>query len=230
MYAHTFIGWDKTVDEINFELSKGNNVIVTAQYERDINYKSLYVLEGEVVDTDSDSDNGKNYYRQLSYVTVRARVHPGLQFWYWIDNDTGIVSYDQTYTFYITADTKLTAVYGFGNVTPKAITNIKGCFENENKISFVSERYTPIDCTVLEHGILLTSDKNMSDDDIVFGTYGVLKGKSTKNTNNGTYIVTKGNITSRQTWRARSYTIYRTPDLKIHTLYSPVFTQPKPDV
>lgn len=230
MYAHTFIGWDKTVDEINNELSKGNNVIVTAQYERDINYKLLYVLEGEVVDTDSDSDNGKNYYRQLSYVTVRARVHPGLQFWYWIDNDTGIVSYDQTYTFYITADTKLTAVYGFGNVTPKAITNIKGCFENENKISFVSERYTPIDCTVLEHGILLTSDKNMSDDDIVFGTYGVLKGKSTKNTNNGTYIVTKGNITSRQTWRARSYTIYRTPDLKIHTLYSPVFTQPKPDV
>lgn len=221
MYAHKFIGWNKSVSEINNELSAGRNVIVYAQFEKDTDYKSLYVIDGNVIYTDSDTENGSNYYKKFSQVTVNAKSIPGLNFWYWQDDNSGIASYDSTYSFYITCDTKLTAVYGFEKVTPVPVTRITNIDINDNKITFVAEHYVPSECEVLEHGIILTNDNTLDNESFIIGAENVIKGTSTQNTNCGTYTLTKKDVSFFYDWYARSYIIYKTKN-NIITIYSEI--------
>lgn len=217
LYGHTFVGWDKSVDEINSELSLGHNVIVIAQFELDDGLKSVEVSNGQIKD-----ENDTGLYPQFSYLTIIANEINNKDFWYWYDVEDGIVSYEKEYTFYLTKDVSLVAIYGEKPISSKPIVRITGKDVQESKITFISERYTPQEYDVLETGIILT---NNYVDDYSFSLDGgnVLKATSVQRTNCGTYTITKKNVSPTDNWHARAYMVYRDSDGLIHTIYSKTF-------
>lgn len=215
MYRHKFEKWDKTVEEINDAITKGQSISVNAIYSKIINYLYAGVYGGKI----KGCNNKYELFNELSLVSVIADKNE-LPFLYWIDNTGNIVSYEENYQFYITRDLELTAVYGYEKITPSVISRMVGNNLSDDKITFVSEYWVPEDCEVLEHGIILTTDNSLNSDTFVLGGENVLKGTSTQNTNSGTYILTKKNVQITDNWRGRCYVIYKSKLGKIYTKYS----------
>lgn len=215
MYRHRFEKWDKTVEQINDAITKGQSISVIAIYSKITNYLYAGVHGGKIEGCNNDYE----LFNEFSLISVVADKKE-LPFLYWIDDTGNIVSYEENYQFYITRDLELTAVYGYEKITPSVIARMVGYSSYDGKITFVSEYWVPEDCEVLEHGIILTKDNTLTNDTFVIGGENVLKGTSTQNTNSGTYILTKKNVQNADNWRSRCYVIYKSKSGKVYTKYS----------
>lgn len=228
LYGHTFIGWDKTAQEIDEAVKSGSSVKVTAQYKRDLVYHGLKINGGKVVKTTSDDYNGEMSFREFSTVTVRAD-YSSPTFRYWVDGNGAIVSYRREYKFYMVADLELTAVYGDEPAARKPIIRtVSTYYDSENKRSvFISERDIPDEYTVLETGFLISDDNDILNQVQALtldytGNY--LKSVSVSKGNTGTYIANRPEEHGRHTWGTVSYVIYQTPNGEVKTVYSDYIT------
>ncbi|MBQ8001479.1 MAG: InlB B-repeat-containing protein, partial [Ruminococcus sp.] len=97
-----FAGWNMTDSDIQTKLQAGEDATVLATWERQIVPVEVTVING----------TGSGEYNANSAVTVVANEPAeGMKFAYWTDAAGNIKSYEESYKFYPSADTALTAVF-----------------------------------------------------------------------------------------------------------------------
>lgn len=175
----------------------------------------------EIVTTDEGIITGKA--EDLTKVTVKANPSDTAQeFQYWTVNGN-IASYDEEYTFFITCDAQIKAVYGEQTPERNIIIQITNRIVNteQKKISFVAERNIPNGNKVIEHGIIVAT-KELDEDTFQIGTSGVKKGKASTTGLTGTYRLNISNVPDGRSVYARGYLIYQDQNGEKHTLYSEI--------
>lgn len=216
MYGYTFTGWDK--DSAAIQTIAGD-VVVRAQFSRN---SKTYTIEV----------NGTAMSKPImDYVTVTGdAAQSGEKFAYWKGSKGNIVCYGNTYKFYASYDKEITAVYVDQNQAVVQSAGIIFTAPDDNvagKVTFISERVIPYDCSVVSHGIIITdnAETGASQANFIIGGTGVLQGTANTTGLVGTYILDKWNVRSGETWYARGYVIYKDGSGKETILYSPIISR-----
>ena len=213
LYGYMFTGWDKTVDEINGELSTnaGGVVIVTAQFTAAPVSVTVTVYNGEnptpVVTT----------YTESRWISLSAEPVNGKTFAYW-QLDTGeILSYSPNTSFRTSTDCTVTAVYTTIPVTPVGTASIKtAAYDPSSKqLEFVAYLTVPDGAVIQKAGLLSASPSypgstyapgsELTEDNADFVKV------STKAVGTGgpvNYTWTKTDVEIGDTWYVRPYVTY----------------------
>jgi hypothetical protein len=133
-----------------------------------------------------------------------------------------IVSYDKTYTFYITKDTTITGVYREVPVEKKptvAVDTNPIINTGTKKISFTSQYNMPSGYTLVECGLVLLKSYG-APANLDFYTPGVVRAKSSSQTVTGQYMMSKTNVVSGDTWHVKAYLVYKDSNGEVYTTYS----------
>lgn len=211
MFGYTFIGWDKTAEEIK---EAQGDIVVTALFEKLVTTVSISVYGG----------SGSGEYSIKDYVTVVANdPEVGQMFAQWEDDLGNVLSYNTNYGFYASRDIILTAVFVPDTevIEEQASIAITSVTKTDDKISFVAERVVPEGNTVILHGIIVTNNSitGASETDFVIGGPDVLKGTANTKGLVGVFVLNK--ITEvGETWYARGFAIYKDSAGNVFTIYS----------
>ncbi|AVQ95550.1 hypothetical protein CXP51_04315 [Ethanoligenens harbinense] len=213
-FGCTFKDWKETKEA-------DGSIVETAEFTPASLTDSLTVTGG--------TQSGSGSYAPKSVVTVTADAAPsGKQFSCWQDASGNILSYGAIYSFCITGDLSVTAVYvdSTSTVEPEADTTLTGVTPNPSAatISFSSQWYVPGGCTMVSHGILVTKGANHTADTFVIGAESVLKATAKNNPSAGTYVVNKCNVTKGDLWYGRAYLVYRDAFGNIVTIYGNILS------
>ena len=158
-------------------------------------------------------------YQYDTKLTVTPAAAPGGQkFAYW-QKDGKVVSYEQSYTFYVAAyNTAVEAVYVAEGetVTPVPVLVMTEPFMVQgDKMAFFAERNLPAQYELVESGILLT-DKVGTELTLDNAMY---KSETISKDNNGQFTIRKAGVSVGETWAGRAYMIYKDGNT-VKTLYS----------
>lgn len=223
--GYIFKGWsidgvnpiasDELQGAIKSALANGN-VTVSPIYEKD------FSTEFDINVTNGDG-SGKYYLLATATVTAQESVNAE-PFRYWQNADGEIVSFEREYSFAVTDDETLTAVYSAEPSDEKIVNRISGAFSDSSSVTFVSQRSVDSEFEIIQSGIIIVNIRTVgtNEDSFVIGGSGVLKGTTTSTDNNGTYMLTKVNTTG--TWYARPYVIYEDANGAIVTSYGKIET------
>lgn len=169
-------------------------------------------------------------YQVSSWVTVNADApEDGKKFAYWM-KDGVIVGYAASYTFYMpTKDTLITAVYEnvaaeIEKVATTYIENVAPDVAN-SKLSFVSISMVPQECSILQAGIVATSDasKVTNGAELTTENADYVRGNATS-AHNYKYTWTKGKVAKNQNWYVRAYLRYQDENGVVHEAYGDLVT------
>lgn len=199
---------------IKSALSSGN-VILTPIYEKDFSAQlKVNVTNGQ---------GSANYYLLATATVTASESVDGKPFSYWANEDGEIVSFSRDYSFAVTRDETLTAVYG-QSTDERIINRISGAFSDSSSVTFVAQRSLSDELTLVQSGILIVNSRAVgtNEDSFIIGGSGVVKGTTSDTANDGTYMLTKINATG--TWYARPYVIYADANGEIVTSYGEIAT------
>ena len=207
------------------------NVTIRATFEKSDAKVTVTVENGAV--------NGQSEWTFSPYsrVTVTAAAAPeGKQFAYWAQGgaDGTPVSYDEVYTFTVTGDTALTAVYSDTAVEKTAAVAMDPA--SENHITQVNGAYTlsysgkimlPEGATIEEFGMVLTNKtaEECTDETLVIGGERTAKLTATQMTQDGQYKMTVNNVKAGATRTGRLYATITLADGTTTTVYSDTWTE-----
>lgn len=175
--GYEFKGW--TTDGTNVvALDSMGSITITS----DMTFKPLFEKKTVIY---SLTVNGANTtYAPLSSVTAQAVAIPeGKQFAYWTDADGNTVSYSNPYTFLITGDVALTAVYvdAITTVTQEptlTLSNVtyEQVSTGKHKMLWYASMDLPVGYTLIESGILrVVSTAAQKTDQMTFDTAGIYR-------------------------------------------------------
>ena len=184
------------------------------------------VVGGEV-QTPKDTYN----YKDKVTVTAPSSTDEGT-FGYWLDSNGNTLSYASTYSFYVTSDVTLTAVYKSAPVPKQAEVSCTADYnEAKMKIVFTANRSVPAEVTsssqVISHGIILTNKEAIGKTDFTLETAGIVKSAATTKGLLGTYV-TNVSCSSGSTIYGRGYVTYRDVNGAEQTIYSQVVEYTRP--
>lgn len=172
----------------------------------------------------------KTEFKSMEQARIKADApETGKKFNCWKDADGNIISYDSDYTFYVTKNMEVTAVYidAEEEVKKDILLTCTSAFNAATgKVKVTVERILPVGCTVIEHGILVTKDDTIgadtdTTDPKLFNKDGkVSKVKKSGGSING--IATVNVKVSNATCYARGYVIYKDANGEQHVAYSTV--------
>ncbi|MBR5773677.1 MAG: hypothetical protein IKY44_02375, partial [Clostridia bacterium] len=151
---------------IKAALANGN-VTVTPIYEKDLSTKyNITVTNGE--------GSGSYYFLSSASVTAQPSVD-SRSFSYWQNENGEVVSLSRDYTFAVTGDETLTAVYGADSVN--LVNRITGAFSDSDGVSFVSSRSVSDGLKLIQSGIIIVNSRSIGTDEeaFVIGATGVVK-------------------------------------------------------
>ena len=231
----TWNGWKMSIADI---ASQVGSVYVYPQYTDVASYTVTTYIDGVV--SQQEGQYGTN-------MTISApETLNGEDFSYWIIypedpliDDPQIVSYYSEYEFIITADMTVHAEYGKDDGNG-ILTRIAGDIPNfkDSAITFNAERSITADYTILQHGLILTQDLTIGNNDSLFVINSdeplIKKGTSSNTYRAGTYSVTLRNwhgtmisggkeVDYYPLVFVRSYVIVRNAEGETETYYSPIY-------
>ena len=202
MAGYVFDGWYKFGGGPT-ELKAGEAI---GELTENVIYQAAFKKENkEYTVTVENAENKETVMKQYNdKVSVGAADVEGMNFACW-ERDGKIVSYSKTYSFYVSADTELKAVYTAEVVeTPDVIVTLATpAVVAGNKLAYYAERNVKEGLTVVEAGILLNQT---ADFDI---NTAQIKAVAKQTTHQGQFTVRKANVTSDQTWYGKAYVIYK---------------------
>ena len=226
--GHIFLGW--TIDGEN-AIAQENLAaeIIAALQNGDVNLTPLYVQRDALYTVTVINGTGGGSYLPTTVIDVVANEPAqGQKFAYWIDSNGQVVSYKSTYTFIVTGDTTLEAVYTDADdeIETEALIAItdKSSDPENGKVTFVVMRDIPTKYTIVQTGILLTNDATLGTDEDAFiiDAEGTIKGTASSKENTGAYVATKGKVQAGDTWFARGYVVYLDTNGELVYLYSAI--------
>ncbi|MCL2508290.1 MAG: hypothetical protein FWF05_03845 [Oscillospiraceae bacterium] len=215
----TFLDWSMTSTQVQ---QSATAAVVRPRYTVDNRPCTLSLTNAQNV-----SGAGQFPLYDTVYAKADGVNGSGQPFSCWKDASGAIVSYERNYTFRITKNVTLTAVYG-GSVTPEPVIRISDiAIESPlEKVTFFAERSIPDGHTLIQHGILLTS----TSAELVVSAAGlgasaaVKRGTGISNESCGTYSLSKAKAVSGTVYRARAYAICENPQGVQMIYYSTVET------
>ena len=167
-YGYIYRGW--VVD--GAIMTEGSIVLV----EADMTIKASVIKEDSsyTVTVEGGTVNGANsakfaYNTKITVVFDSSLLADGEVFGGWhvagTDNDASVISYDERYTFYVGADTVLTAMIATSAADIKPATDVTdtSLVSGGEKVSFLTERSVPSGYTLIEAGVIYTADDNKAD-------------------------------------------------------------------
>lgn len=219
--------WSMTAQGI-LDAIQATDVVVTPEYQKTVAYHTVTAAGGTV--TGTQNPDAANQFEEMTVAIVTADpAENGKKFSHWEITGSGeVVSTSETYTFYVTTDVQLSAVYVAQDdqvrpVPVVRITDIRTDAQN-HKMTFVAERFVPKGYQVLAHGILLTRESSVGEDldGFVRGASGVFTSTATTTGNQGGFAYTVTGVDTGVTWYARGYVVFMDADGRIFTIYGGV--------
>ena len=192
-----------------------------------ITVQAVYAPVEKTVTVTVINGMGGGVYPVNDIVTVMADVpEEGRKFSHWTDG-TEILSYNPCTSFYAAGNITLTAVYVDESVEveAKGITEVIDIVKDETnkKISVVTMSTVSDGCTILNAGIIATSDESVAN-----GTFDDTTAEYVRGTGSTAqafrYTWSKNANTEEQTWYVRAYLVYEDADGNIHTIYGQVIS------
>lgn len=212
--GYKFDGWYTNNTKQTFAAGE-----VVSGLEKDTVYNSGYVKDETEYTVEITDANGtvssKHKYNDKVSCNAALTDASGAGFVYWM-RDGKIVSYSAPYSFYVSADSKVTAVYASEAAEEKVIITITASKADDKRIAFFSERNVDLSYTVIENGILMGTNADMTLENA--STY-EHKATALSNGNSGQFTVRKRGVASGDTYYGRAYLIYTDGDT-IYTVYS----------
>ena len=159
--------------------------------------------------------NGEEYkYSYNEKVLIKADAQKdGKVFSYW-ERDGKIVSYNAEYSFYVSGNMTVNAVYGKEITSNIILVMAAPVLTEQNKIAFFAERDITTDYEVIETGILMGTAPNLTVENATY------KASAKSITAKGQFTVRKKNVSSGETYYACAYAICRDKNGNLTTLYS----------
>ncbi len=216
--------WGMTVEQIKEAFAKAEVEVITVTpvYPQIVETKTVTVTGGTLQNTASLTEG---QYQLNSVITVVA--DPAMQdtrFAYWTDTEGNILSYESTYSFFLTEDTELTAVFipHTQAVEKLGTAEISEVLQNDtvSGISFVATFSAPQGSTVHFAGIVATSDSTAAQN-LTRETADYVRGGAQAQ-EAGRFTWTKSNAGATTTWYVRAYLVFTDAEGVTHTVYSSV--------
>lgn len=212
LMGYEFSGWYDESSKIKLDIKAEEDFTSEANISIKAAWKTTDVMYNVTV-TGANEQSAQYKYNSKVSLTAKETDEEGNAFSYWM-RDGNIVSYSAEYSFYVSGDTEVEAVYGAGNKADVVIVMANPVLVGTDKIAFFAERLIPDDFSVVETGILMGDSADLS---IENHTYKAIA-KSTSN--KGQYTVRKKGVASGETWYGAAYVIYRDADGTLYTAYS----------
>lgn len=211
--GHKFSAWLLNGEP---QVLSGNTVDVSTVNEDRIYIASYTTLNPTyTVSVTGGSGSGSYKYNDSVSVTLDKSVIPDkMSFSCWA-RDGKAVSYDEVYTFRVSGNTSIYAVYSATASSQKApLITMCSPYISGSDVTFISERSLPLDCELVETGILVSMSSNFD-----INTFGISRVVSQSSSLGGQFSVRKKNAASGNPLYAKAYLIY-TQDSIAHTIYS----------
>lgn len=212
--GYTFKGWTNSSAK---SLISAGDVIKASDIVSDTIYLAGYTVDTTLYTvTIKGAEQNSGSYKYNTKLTVSPAGEEGKEFAYWT-KDGKPVSYDSNYSFYVNANSTIEAVYA-ESAPEKEIVLVMAAptLVAENKISFFLERNIPEDYEVIESGILLGQESDLTINNYAY------KAKSESTAKQGQFTVRKANVVSGATWYGVGYVIYKYGDIISIKYTSPV--------
>ena len=156
----------------------------------------------------------ENTYFYNEKVTVCADAEKdGQSFSYW-QRSGEIVSYNAEYSFYVSGNATLDAVYGKEISSTSILTMATPVLVDENRIAFFAERDIDSAYDIIETGIIMGTSPALTVKNAQY------KATSTSSANKGQFTVRKKNLSLGDTYYACAYAICSDENGNMITLYS----------
>lgn len=195
-------------------VASGTEVIVNAIHEKLPEQYLVTVVNG----------SGSGTYDASYPLAINADpASDGQVFAGWYE-DGVLLSTNETYYFFVTADRHIEARYTEDQTDRVGATNLESVTSNTEtgKISFVSMCSVPEDCTIQRAGIIATSDATVANSgNFTASTAAYVRYASTAY-HNYKYTWTKSKVTADQVWYVRAYLVYTDANGNVHTVYGDV--------
>ncbi|MBQ2389750.1 MAG: InlB B-repeat-containing protein, partial [Clostridia bacterium] len=237
-YGYTVDGWN-----VNGEIIQaGEKITVDTDMIIHIGaYVSEDTYEVSVVGSVNDATvSGKYTYNAKVVVKFdTTSLGDGDFFGGWADANGAVISYEETYAFFVGADVTLSAVIASeaADIKPVVAVTDVAVIENGKKVSFLTERTTPAGYTYVESGVLYTANSELAGNMTLETLAGGIKQKAAAwNTKDGQFRIT---LASREgtaiTAYVRAYLTYLDKNGEYVTIYSDVYsgktvTENAPDI
>ena len=207
VYGYEFYGWytgGKKADlKAGETVSASENTIYSAGF---IKKDTLYKVS-------INGDEKDCAYNEM--VSVLAKdIKDNKAFSYWL-KDGAVVSYDSKYSFYVSSDAVLEAVYGKEAQDKNVLVMANPVMADESRIAFFAERNISAEFEVIETGVLIGKTANLG-----LETEGVIKATSKSRDNKGQFTVRKKDVKPGDCYYGRAYVIYKNSSGAVDTIYS----------
>ncbi len=225
-YGYTCNGWIVN-DAV---MAAGETITVNA----DMTVKAKYTKNTETyTETVDGTLHGKYAYNtMITVVFDAAALSDGEVFGGWhvvgTSNNASVISYAESYSFYVGADTDLESLIATSAADIKPVTEVTdvSLVNNGEMVTFLTERTVPDGCTLVESGVIYTADDLKSDiltlENVAATVY---KRAATSTTPNGQFRMTlKSRDGSAINVYLVSYLTYIDADGIYHTIYSSVYS------
>ena len=224
---YEFVGWSldgetviENIDDCLAELVSDALATETTD-DNTITLKPVFKRIEKTVAVTVTNGTGSKEYQVGDVVTVKAnKAESGKKFSHWADENGNIKSYNANYSFFVSEDISLTAVY----VDDEAVVKAQGTAaisavnvnKSSKKLSFVSEFTVPTGCKIISAGVVAATKE--PTDELTVNTARVVRtGTTTATSYRYTWTVTTKN-TSMVVY-ARAYLVYEDADGNTVTVY-----------
>ena len=166
-YGYTYQGWvvNHTIMEPGSKIAVDGDMTIKISYVKNDGSYKVTVDGGKVNGTQSATFA---YNTKVTVVFDSSLLSDGEVFGGWhvegTSNDTSVISYETRYTFYVGANTVLTAMIATSaDVKPVTDVTDTSLVDGGKKVTFLTERSIPTGYTLIEAGVIYTADDNKSD-------------------------------------------------------------------
>ena len=214
--GYQFDGW--YLDGVRQSLQPGQT-LDSSDADEDKIYIARFIRRSDryTVTVTGGSGSGSYLYNEEVSVTLDPDSVPeGKRFDHW-EKDGVPVSKDDVYVFRAGSDTQVTAVYA------DAVSSLKTPYlqigepvvsASDRSFTYLSEWSLPLDYTLVETGILVSTSRNFS-----LKSSSAQKAASLSQENGGQFTVRKTDVSAGTTWYAKAYMIYKYNGT-LYTMYS----------
>lgn len=215
-YKVSDVKWNKSLDNIT------SDTVITLVYEKELEEEYLVTVNGGII-TSNGLSSGNIPFNEV--VTIEANEAPtGKYFRYWLVNNN-IVSTKSTYSFTVLSDITINAVYGDTPNSDVPFIMLSSPYSLRTGYnSFVGQFYLPNNYTLVEYGILSSSN----NEELELNTSGVTRNKSLVYYSNTNEFLMS--IPIDKSVSARAYLVCKDESGNLITIYNQVIKQSNPTV
>lgn len=222
-YGYTVNGWlvnGEVVTSGTFVATE--NTIIAADYTK--NSTTYKVIINNAV---KEIYSYYNYNDLISITFDDSLLGDGEYFGGWINENGSIVSYDKNYSFYVGADTTISAIVSTVEAESVPTINVTDAslIENGQRASFLTERYVPAGYTYVNAGVIFTAGEY---DELTLDTVDntAIYSRSVSSTNaNGQFRQTLGSSTGAElNVSLVAYLTYMDAEGNLNTIYTSAYS------